>query len=131
MSSDYGSTWITLPIPIVNLGSYNKAISPSGKYLLYASTLYPINSGYPITHVYKILFIFIIQVIMVPHGEFPYNSLYTTPDSNTSYFSNLTRFKINDSGECIIAMNLNRGNVSQIIHTTFFIHQIMEKICRL
>jgi hypothetical protein len=53
MSSDYGSTWITSDSSIVNLGSYNKAISPSGKYLLYASTLYPINSGYPITHVYK------------------------------------------------------------------------------
>jgi hypothetical protein len=66
---------------------------------------------------------------MVPHGEFPYNSLYTTPDSNTSYFSNLTRFKINDSGECIIAMNLNRGNVSpDYTHYVFYTSDYGENL---
>jgi hypothetical protein len=47
--------------------------------------------------------------------------------SNTSYFSNLTRFKINDSGECIIAMNLNR-NVSQIIHYVFYTSDYGENL---
>lgn len=119
-SKDYGNSWTRLPLPFMPNNYANYCVSPSGKWLLYMSQVNPFNSVVQTMYQQNAMYFFYSSDYGITWGEFPYNSIYKPP-TNETFNSEHSKLRINDSGECIIGLTINRGDaIAGYIHYVFY-----------